>query len=84
MTVVCPRPSGDPDTLLRLLASGAGEQVTILCHDGQVRLNTALLAALHTLTRSDIRQLIVLENSHSPMSNAPGTSLTVARPPGVS
>ena len=27
MTVVCPRPSGDPDTLLRLLASGAGEQV---------------------------------------------------------
>ena len=52
MTVVCPRPSGDPDTLLRLLASGAGEQVTILCHDGQVRINTALLAALHTLTRS--------------------------------
>ena len=52
MTVICPRPSADPDTLLRLLASGAGEQVTILCQDGQIRINTALLAALHTLTRS--------------------------------
>ena len=64
MTVVSPRPrpSGDPDTLLQLLTSGACDHVTILCdNNGEVRINTFLLAALHTLTRS-VRHLSHLQN----------------------
>ena len=49
--MVCPRPSDDPGSLLRLLTTGPGHHVSLICDNGEVSINTFLLAALHTISR---------------------------------
>ena len=48
---MCPRPSDDPGSLLQLLATGPGHHVSLICDNGEVSINTFLLAALHTISR---------------------------------